>query len=117
MMVSLVISDDIIFSLSGKLHSVIQAYINDNYTETHYEKISQSDFEALRSAATSHLPSNTSKSPGLLDLFNINKEKSHTGLAGVKKKYLIEINKSIKDILKIYCPKLKNHFHRCYYAL
>jgi len=103
MMVSLVIRDDIIFSLSGKLHSVIQTYINDNYTETNYEKISQSDFEALRSAATSHLPSNTSKSPGLFDLLNINKEKSYTGLAGAKKetdnKNQEKFQRHIEDIL------------------
>jgi len=52
MNVLLVLLKDTQFSLSGKLHSSIQKFINENYTDEQQTRISRLEFEALRETAT-----------------------------------------------------------------
>jgi len=54
MTVLLVLLKDTKFSLSGKLHSSIQKFINENYESEQHRRINQLEFEALRETAPSH---------------------------------------------------------------
>jgi hypothetical protein len=56
-----VLRKDTKFSLSGKLHSSIQAFINENYENKCHTRISQVEFESLKEKATRHRQSSESQ--------------------------------------------------------
>jgi len=81
MAVSLVVFDDIAFSLSGTPHMKIQNFIKSNYKASYNDKIDQSEFEALRNAATSHIQSSAAKPSALKDMLDIIRYSSRSAFA------------------------------------
>ena len=72
MTVLLVILKDTKFSLSGELHSSIQKFISDNYTDEQHARISQLEFEALRETAPPHRHPNETQSSYSSAVFGLN---------------------------------------------
>jgi len=64
MTILLVLRKDTKFSLSGKLHSSIQKFINENYSDEQHTRISQLEFEALRETKTSYKQPNETQTNG-----------------------------------------------------
>jgi O-acetyl-ADP-ribose deacetylase (regulator of RNase III) len=81
MMVMLVIFGDASFSISNKLRSSIKTFLDSNRSKPHNARVSQSEFESLRRAATSHLPPEQSEVSGFLNPLSIRREKQYSSFA------------------------------------